>query len=484
MRGAIMDRTFLTVGVVVIGTMLAVPSAARGAEPDAEAKAAPPPRPQFKLPRDEEDWSSFDPATGDDWLDPIKHVSLTDDGSVWASFGGELRLRVENWQNFGFNGNNDDTFALGRALLHADLHVGEHVRFFVQGISALATDRDLPGGQRTLDVNELDLQSAFADIIFPTEGGPTFTLRVGRQEFLFGKQRLVSPLPWANDMRSWDAARLIVELDRWRVDAFFSRYINSQKYEFDDWEPGSDFYGVYAAGKVGASARPFDLDLYFLGLNRSSATFNGTTGEEDRFSIGARFGGKIGDTGLDFDVEGTYQFGDVGSADVSAFSIAALLGYTFGESSMTPRVHLGFDYASGDDSPGDGDVNTFNQLFPLGHAYFGYMDFVGRQNVIDVSGGFSIKPLPKLTLKLEGHLFWRADTSDAMYNAGGGVVRPGGGSDESEIGQEIDLTVIYALDRHLTLEAGYSHFFSGAFIEDTGPDDDMDWVYAMATYRF
>ena len=31
------------------------------------------------------------------------------------------------------------------------------------------------------------------------------------------------------------------------------------------------------------------------------------------------------------------------------------------------------DYASGDGVPG-GDVGTFNQLYPLEHAYLGYMD--------------------------------------------------------------------------------------------------------------
>ena len=126
-----------------------------------------------------------------------KYVPLTEDGWLWASFGGQFRFRYEKWRDFGFVRTNDDGFELFRTLLHADLHVGENVRFFVQGKSAFATERNLPGGQRGLDVDELDLQNAFADVSIPFAGG-TFTFRPGRQELLFGKQRLVSPLDWSN----------------------------------------------------------------------------------------------------------------------------------------------------------------------------------------------------------------------------------------------------------------------------------------------
>ena len=36
---------------------------------------------------------------------------------------------------------------------------------------------------------------------------------------------------------------------------------------------------------------------------------------------------------------------------------------------------------------------AFNQLYPLGHAYLGYMDYVGRQNIISPSAGISVSPL-------------------------------------------------------------------------------------------
>ena len=438
-------------------------------------------RPSFKPLRYDEDWSLFE--AGDDSWDGIKRVDLNGDGSWWASFGGSARFRGEAWQNFGFNEANDDTFLLGRMQLHGDFHFGDTVRVFVSGKSAVASDRDLPGGKRGLDVDELALQNAFVDLVFPMGENGTITARLGRQEFLFGKQRLVSPLPWSNSQRTWDAARAIFKFDNWRVDAFYSRYAAVQKYDFNDWRPGPDFWGVYANGKIG-DTNPIDLDLYFLGLNKKAATFNGTSGEEDRYTLGARIGGKFGDSGFNYDAEAAYQFGEVGSADISAYMVAAKFGYAFKDVDWKPSVYVGFDYASGDDDATDNDVGTFNQLFPLGHAYYGFMDTVGRQNAIDLSTGFAFKPHKKITVKTDFHFFWRAEDSDALYHAGGGVVRAGADGTSKEIGQEIDLTVVYKVDGHLSFQGGYSHFFAGDFTSDTGSDDDVSWIYLQTVYKF
>ncbi len=123
--------------------------------------------PSFRYPRYLEDWSSFNPEDGNGWLDSIKHVEFNEDGSVWGSFGGSIRLRGENWQNYAWSDapTAEDTFALFRVLAHADIHFSENFRMFFQAKSALATDRDLPGGKRPIDVDTLALQQAFFDVI-------------------------------------------------------------------------------------------------------------------------------------------------------------------------------------------------------------------------------------------------------------------------------------------------------------------------------
>lgn len=49
---------------------------------------------------------------------------------------------------------------------------------------------------------------------------------------------------------------------------------------------------------------------------------------------------------------------------------------------------------------------------------------------------------------------------------------------------ELDLFVKYALDRHSSFLAGYSHFFPGGFIGGTGPDRDVDFVYTQYQFTF
>ena len=52
-----------------------------------------------------------------------------------------------------------------------------------------------------------------------------------------------------------------------------------------------------------------------------------------------------------------------------------------------------------------GDIALFDQLFPLGHAYFGIADLVARQNVIALSAGISLRPHPALQAELAFHHF-------------------------------------------------------------------------------
>ncbi len=52
-------------------------------------------RPKFQFLRQNEDWSWLagkDTATTGDFWDPYKHIPLSEDGTVWASLGGSLRL--------------------------------------------------------------------------------------------------------------------------------------------------------------------------------------------------------------------------------------------------------------------------------------------------------------------------------------------------------------------------------------------------------
>lgn len=444
-------------------------------------------RPKYQVLRQNEDWSFLKDYEGEgDFFDPAKYVPLNDNGDIYFSFGAQLRSRLEGFDGFNFGNtgaaDDDDVYLLHRLLVHADLQLGEHVRFFLQGINATLTDRDLPGGERTIDENELDFQNAFVE--FNTGGISedvgNIQVRVGRQGLLFGAQRLVSPLDWANSQRMFHAATVSTNLFDWNTTAFGSELVKVKNSKLDKREKDTNFYGLYGTNKSIMGLEAFDL--YYLYLDNESVAWNGTTGDEDRHTLGGRLHGDIGGSEVFGELEAAYQFGEVGSDDISAFMVTGLVDWDV--QPMKPKglhMSVGGGYASGDDSTG-GKVKTFNQLFPLGHKYLGYIDAVGRQNIINMEVGASMGLFWDIVGGANYLHFWRADKGDALYNAGGGVAIAGQTNGKREVGGEIDLTLKRAFGKHLSVLAGYSHFFAGDFVDNAPEDDDIDFGYLQLQY--
>jgi hypothetical protein len=454
----------------------------------ASAFAAPP---AYTPVRWNEDYSyladSKEPA---DFFDPIKHIPLGPDG-WYLSLGGQLRERYELWNNNNFDAGpqDGDGFYLHRLLFHADLHVGKNVRLFGQLKSSMIDSRF--GGPRPTDSDEIDLQQAFVDFSVGDDPKESVYLRLGRQDLIYGAQRLISPLDWANVRRTFEGARVSWTSGNNTLDLFWVRPVIVENEEPNDGDNSTSFAGVYDVLSLpelidNANSK---LEIYFLALNRTSGAYpTEGAGDEDRYTIGTRF--YTNPKPFDLDVELDYQFGNFISDDISAASIAIEGGFTAEGCPLKPRTFIGFDLATGDRDANDGKLNTFNQLFPLGHAYFGYIDTIGRQNIVDLHPGVDLTLLEnasyakKVTLRAEYHLFWRQNASDALYNAGGAPIRPAGGSDERFVGSEIDLLLNWQVDRHTLIYIGYSHFFPGDFLSDTGPSGDIDFIYAAAQFTF
>jgi hypothetical protein len=515
-----MEHQFMsprTVKVVLASAVLSLSNFALGqGAPGTPTKGAVTPAgpPPYTPVRWNEDYSYLKSAPKTDWFDGIKYVPLGPDG-WYASFGGQYRYRYEYFNNFNFSPaptvapappapkQDEDGYHLQRLLLHADLHLGPNVRVFAQGKSSLIDDRD--GGPRPVDADEIDIQQLFIDVKAELGGKDSVTARFGRQDLLYGAQRLISPLDWVNTRRTFEGGKGAFVLGDHNLDVFWVRPVNIDKEELNDGDGETSFAGVYdtiglpALFKGGGTK----LDLYALALNRTNARFGVNAAptvaarDEDRYTVGFRV--SSAPKPWDFDLEAAYQFGRFGDQNISAWMVAAEAGYTCAAAPMTPRLYVGFDAASGDGGDGKGNFGTFNQLFPLGHAYFGYIDVIGRQNIIDVHPGVELtliqnaKYAKKVTFRSDYHLFWRQNEADAVYNVGAGagsspnnagVLRGALGSGESFIGSELDLLLNWQVDRHLMVYAGYSHFFAGDFINDTGASKDIDFAYMALQFSF
>jgi len=271
--------------------------------------------------------------------------------------------------------------------------------------------------------------------------------------------------------------------------------IDGDTFTWNNTDDARLFSGVYYSQRIGGAGHV--LDAYVLSLNH----IDHAPVMEDRITIGVRATGPIVDN-LTYELEAAYQFGDRTvdglswnrHYDVRAWMATAELKYVFSTVNWKPFLVAGVDYASGDRDATDWDNNTFLHLFPLGHAYLGFIDAVGRQNIIDYRFSAGAWPIAqKVKVQADVHVFQRASRQDGLYNAGGALSRPfaittpGGRSievDDRSVGQELDLTLLWNPNHYFSTLFGYSHFWAGNYIQETGSGDDTDFFYGQAQFRF
>ena len=318
--------------------------------------------------------------------DALKRVRLCDD-LFMLSVGGEERIRQMNEVNGRLTGKNDN-YQLLRSRVYADLWYEDKVRVYaVEYIRRADLQREhVP--PRPIDVNRSDLLNAFVDLkVCEICDAPVY-LRTGRQELCFGSQRLISPLDWANTLRTFEGVQLFRYSEQFDASAFWTQPVIIDPKRFDSVDDRQNFSGAWL------TYRPMKgqaIDLYYLDLDNANQTALGQTvgrtrpsGSFNTSTIGSRYAGNYED--LLFDFEGMYQFGSWSNQDTSAGAYTAALGWNFSKVPMTPQFWVGYDFASGDHNPGTTDTHgTFNQLFPFGHYYFGFLDLVGRQNIEDLN---------------------------------------------------------------------------------------------------
>ncbi|CAN5606601.1 alginate export family protein [soil metagenome] len=434
----------------------------------------------FSLQRWEEDYSYLkDRSARSDIFDPIKFIPLNSAGDFYISFGGQARYRYDYFNNrsFGPGQNDEDGWHLQRYLVHADAHFGEHLRAFVQLSSSFNDGRE--GGSRYGDEQHLDFQQAFVDIKTSEDANPFAYVRLGRQELTYGAERFVGPDDWRNVRRSFDGAKLAVSIRRDTFEVFLVRPVIIEQTQWDNDEPGTVFAGFYNVTalpdviNVDANSR---LDVYFFALNQDADSTARV--DTDTYTVGARFHSKP--KPFDFDIEGNYQFGEVASESISAWSFAAEAGYTFAGLTLSPRASVGFDIASGSSDP----EGRFNQLYPPTYTYLGHLYLFGRTNLIDAHVGLDFHLTDSLTLFTAHHTFWRQNDNDALYYLNSAVVRADTGSDAAYVGNEFDIALTWQINRHISAYMGYAHFFTGDFIAETGASKDADFLYASVTFTF
>lgn len=404
-------------------------------------------------------------ATEADPFDRLKNIPLSEDGAISLSLGGQLRIRPEFSRHpvFGLAAPDHNNGLLIRSFLSADLKLGPYLRGFVEFVSGQAPIwvGTPPGTQ----LDRLDLQQGYGELTLPLSGDKVM-IRGGRQEMSFGSSRLVSVRESPNVRRAFDGVRVawIASPDS-RIDAFLVRPVLPLGGLFDDKSDRAQaFWGVYGTSPV-PGIPALKADLYYFGLNRENARYAQGTADEHRHSVGTRLFGKA--AGFDWNVEGAWQFGHFGRADIRAWTVSGAFGYSFADLPFSPRLGLNADAISGDGNLRDGRLGTFNPLFPK-LPYFSEANLAGPANLIDIQPNLTLTLLPKVALTIGWNPLWKQAKADAFYGpAITPVARTAGGAGRY-IGQQLSTTLEWTASEHLTLGGTYVAYEPGERIRRAG----------------
>ncbi len=395
--------------------------------------------------------------------------------SIWpdrVKVGGELRFRYENQINYDFSNATaaqTDIFLLMRTRIYLDLNPADFVQLY-----AMFQDSETFGQDDSL-VKVRDRHKFYQGFAkFKGQMGPLKTsFKVGRQEIIYGEQRLIGNASWSNVGRSFDAAV-------WRLE--------NKDFWLDIWggrlHPSNNPVNIeYQLASLYAHWNHFpqgELEPYVIFTHSNNAGVN--NGPLSLATIGTRIKAKFLEN-FDYGFEGAYQSGSSNYNLINAGAIHTRLGYTF-PVDWKPRVGGEFNFASGDANPKTGHVTLFNNLFPTNFDKYGYIDFFSWRNLYDLRLALSAEPFSFMKTSLDYHAFFLPDPGNGVLQDNGTQLRAGNPNASHFAGQEIDLVLKFEPLKYFNAWVGYSVFFPGEFFADTGGSDIAQFVYLQLTARY
>jgi Alginate export len=420
------------------------------------------------------------------------------DGKLTLDIQEKMRLEIRE-NNFDFNsavnGPQDASWLLQRFRLGLGYQPTPWLKIYAQGqdVRELGGSRpNTPGVLGAEGDDVFDLLKAYIQFGDTKKG---LSATVGRQFLSYGDQRLVGPLEWLNQARTFDAIKLRYAAPKWQLDLFTSSPVVFTPYQFNKsqiFDQEESASALFSGAYLSTQLVPFNLttDLYLFNKRDQGTTdFGANLGDSDFWTVGTLWKGdpkKLG--GWDYDAEMAFQAGEVNGRDLTAFAGHWGIGYNWLAHPWKPRLAVQYNYGSGDQDPTDGDIETFQNLYPTNHLFYGFMDTTGWINMHNPQINFSVMPTKKLKVMLDYHLYWNATNDDAWRRVNGvTAVRPLNAAARnagSFRGHEFDLTALYKIGPHVGVQAGYSLFVAGDYLADTGASDNAHFGYLQVQIDF
>ena len=430
----------------------------------------------------------------------ISGVLIAEESSDWK-FNGQIQYRTEaDGTDF-----NNKTYMPISTSMRTRLNISKMYKGALF-MGQLSDSRIMGDGGGTLaESGNLDIHQAYVKL--SSLFGTAFDLQVGRFEMNYGTERFIGPVGWHYIGRTFDGARLTLNINKdATIDLFSTVERESASYKGN---PNSSFvpsevptnktlHGLWGQFKL-SDAHKLDLFAYLEG--------NRTTLIDDfsRTTLGGSYWGTFDK--IKIIAEAAYQLGSSTKLneetnvsvdqDIAAYTASLIAKYMYKDGS----VGIAADIMSGTD-PNDltnTDNNAYATSFGTNHKFYGYMDYF-----ISVDKNTSNKGLndfylmwkhnlsKKFLVGLNAHYFMTNVAYEVNeFDSDGNKVLNQDGTESmiteaSTLGQEFDLTLKYKFNPSTTLTWGNSLFIAGDVMINkyNGRQDAAFWSYLMITANF
>jgi hypothetical protein len=428
--------------------------------------------------------------------------------------GAAARVRMEGWDTFSLTNPDWDWFTGTRLRLSLRYAYAEKLAVYVEGqdVRLHGLDADLGAPVRGyfttggLDSNThgTSLRQAFVELR-PAEG---VTLRAGRQDVKLGGEvtyaepnwrylkaarlgeRLIGTVGWTHVERGSDAGTLLVDRGGYALFAFAGR-LTTGVFDADSaYRPLRNlvYGGAAFTAKRGEWLPNTELGAFAIAYDDERAiTHGGIPGGAEVYTFGAHGVGvyPLGEAQLDAIAWIAGQAGDYGAADHGAWAGVFEAGVQLPKRFGKPWLRIGANLASGDSDPADDEHETFFNLLPTNHLYYGFADQLAFQNLKNLFVQLRFAPHEKLQLNAFVHYFSLMEAADARHAGTGAFSRTSFGYVASPsngartVGVEYDLVATVALHRTTTLELGIAHLDAGRVLPG-----DVDFAYVSLELKY
>src|SRR5690606_6084518 len=155
-------------------------------------------------------------------------------GEFWSRHHKEHNSRLRTTQN---------EFDLLHVRMYGDLSYSDWLRIYAEYVWADSLGEDLVPASP--DVDRGDILNLFADVKLLDCGGKPVYVRVGRQELLYGSQRLITPLSWANKRHTFEGVKVFRRGEKWDFAALWTQFVPPDPDDFDQPDENQDLASAW-----------------------------------------------------------------------------------------------------------------------------------------------------------------------------------------------------------------------------------------------